>query len=73
MREEYPLLIALEADRWTLMSIHHTSEPGIESSLTPTHSSQIARLTIDERLTNLRLRDPNLSKHMVSLPWEDAE
>ena len=74
MREEHPLLIALEADRWTLMSINHTSQPGIESSRTQTPSSRIAALTNHrERLTNRRWRDPNSSTHMVALPWEDAE
>ena len=28
MRQEHPLLIALEVDRWTLMSINHTSRTG---------------------------------------------
>ena len=57
MRAEHPLLIALEADRWTLMSIHHTSQTGdrVESHAEPlvsdrrtdhrreTDESQIAR------------------------------
>ncbi len=71
--EEHHFLIALEADRWTFMSRTAPAEPRIESSLMQTPSSRIAALTIDERLTNLRLHDPNSSKHMVSLPWEDAE
>jgi hypothetical protein len=73
MRAEHPLLIALEAERWTFMPISATAKPGIVSSLTQNHSSQIAALPIDERLTNLRLRGPNSSKNIVSLLWEDAE
>jgi hypothetical protein len=76
MRQEQPLLIALEADRWTLMSIMAPSEPGIEPNLTKTPPSRCAALTIDDRLdisTDLRLRDQNSSKNMVALPWEDAE
>jgi hypothetical protein len=55
------------------MPISATAKPGIVSSLTQNHSSQIAALPIDERLTNLRLRGPNSSKNIVSLLWEDAE
>ena len=73
MREEYPLLIALEVDRWTLMPRTAPAEPGVDSSLTKTHSSRLAALTIDGRQTASRLRDPNSSKNMVSLPWEDDE
>src|SRR6185437_11226638 len=73
VREEHPLLIALEADWWTLMPRTAIVEPGVDSSLTRTHSSRLAALTIDERLTDSRFRDPNSSKNMVSLPWEDAE
>ncbi|MDI3464686.1 MAG: hypothetical protein OJF50_003507 [Nitrospira sp.] len=69
MREEYPLLIALEADRWTLMPRTATAEPGGDSSRTMTHSSRLAALTIDDRLTDIRFRDSNSSKNMVSLPW----
>ena len=71
--EEHPFLIALEAERWIFMSITAPAEPGIESSLTQMHSSRIAALTNDDRLMNLRLRNPKSSKHMVALPWEDAE
>jgi len=71
--EEYPLLIALEAETWTFMPITAPAEPGIESSLTQTPSSRIASLTIDDRLTDIRFRDPNSWKNMASLPWEDAE
>jgi hypothetical protein len=73
MRDEHPLLIALEADRWIFMPRTAPVEPGIESSLTQTPSSRIAALTIGDRLTNLRLRAKNSSKNMVALPWEDAE
>jgi len=73
VQEEYPLLIALEAERWTLMPITATAEPEGDSSRTQMHASHLASLTIDERLTDLRLRDPNSSKNMVSVPWEDDE
>ena len=68
MQEEYPLLIALEAERWTLMPITATAEPEGDSSRTQMHASHLASLTIDERLTDL-----NSSKNMVSVPWEDDE
>lgn len=56
------------------MPINHTSRTGDRvESYTDVIVSRIAALTLDERLTNLRLRDPNSSKNMVSLPWEDAE
>ena len=50
------------------MPITATAKPGIESSLMQIRSPRIAALTIDDRLTNLRLRDPNSSKNIVSLP-----
>ena len=73
MREAHPLLSALEADRWILMSRNQTRRAGVELSLIQTGSSRVASLTIDDRLTNLRVRDPNSSQNMVALPWEDAE
>ena len=73
MREEHPLLIALEADRRILMSINHTSRTGDRAEFYQTPSSRIAALTIDDRLMSRRLRNPNSSTHMVALPWEDAE
>src|SRR5574337_1051436 len=73
VEEEHPLLIALEAERWTLMPRTAPAEPGVDSSSTKTQSSRLASLIIGDRLTDIRFRDPNSSKNMVSLPWEDAE
>ncbi|TKB59758.1 MAG: hypothetical protein E8D48_14465 [Nitrospira sp.] len=73
MREEHPLLIALEADRWTLMSRNYTSRTGdrVES---------YADAIVSDRLTDHRreidkspIAHSNSSTHMVALPWEDAE
>ncbi|OQW30796.1 MAG: hypothetical protein A4E19_08570 [Nitrospira sp. SG-bin1] len=58
MRQEHPLLIALEAERWMFMSRTTPAEPGIKSSLTQTSSSRIASLTIDNRLTDLQIARP---------------
>jgi hypothetical protein len=68
MREEHPLLVALEEDRRTLMPRTATAESGVESNRTQVRSSRIAALTIDEGLTDLRLRNPHSSQHMVALP-----
>ncbi len=73
MREEHPLMIALEADSWTLMPITATAEPGVDSSITKTQSSRIASLTIDDLPTDIKFRDPNSSKNMFSLPLEGNE
>ncbi|MDI3464692.1 MAG: hypothetical protein OJF50_003513 [Nitrospira sp.] len=73
MREEYPLLIALEADGWTLMPRTATAGPRVDSSSMKAQSSRIASLTIDDLLTDIRFRDSNSSKNMVALPWEDDE
>jgi hypothetical protein len=40
MRQEHPLLIALEADRRTFMSRTAPAQPGVESSRTQMHSSR---------------------------------
>lgn len=53
------------------MSITTPAVPGSESSLTQTHSSRA--LINDDRLMDLRFRNPNSSQHLVALPWEDAE
>ena len=73
MREEHPLLIALEAERRTRMSRNYTSRTGdrVESYADAIVSDR--RADFDDRLTNRRWRDPNSSTHMVALPWEDAE
>ncbi|MGZ8382333.1 MAG: hypothetical protein ACXWWH_12180 [Nitrospira sp.] len=72
-REEHPLMIALEADSWTLMPITATAEPGIDSGITKTQSSRIATLTIDDIPTDIKFRDPHSSKNMFSLPLEGNE
>jgi hypothetical protein len=72
MRAEHPLLIALEAERWTLMSMYHTSRTGdrVESHADALVSDRLA----DRRETDeSQIARPHSSKHMVSLPWEDAE
>ena len=74
MREEHHLMIALEADIWILMSITATGESGVDSSAMKTKTSRIAPLTIDDTLTHIRgYHDPNSSKRMFSLPWENDE
>ncbi|BFU92663.1 MAG: hypothetical protein NTAFB01_38500 [Nitrospira sp.] len=35
--------------------------------------TRLVSLTIDDRLMESRLRDPNSSKNMVAVPWEDDE
>jgi hypothetical protein len=55
------------------MPIAATAEPGVDSSITKRHSSRLTSLTFDDRLTDIRFRDPNSSKNMVPLPWEDDE
>jgi hypothetical protein len=49
------------------MPITATAEPGVESSLAQTRSSRFTALTNDDRLMDLRLRDPHSSKNMVAL------
>lgn len=66
-------MIALKVDIWNLMPITATAETRVDSSNTKTQSSRIASLTIDDRLTDPRLCDPNSSKRMFSLPWEGVE
>ncbi|NGZ97822.1 MAG: hypothetical protein CV089_17160 [Nitrospira sp. WS110] len=68
MRQEHPLVIALEADTWTLMPITATGEPGFDSGVTKTKLSRIAPLTIDEISTDMKFYDPHSSKSMFSLP-----
>ncbi len=58
-------MIALEAERWTLMPITATAEPGVGSGVTKTEASRIAPLTIDEILTDIKFRDPNSLKKNI--------
>jgi hypothetical protein len=43
MQQKHPLLVALEADRWTLMSITAPAEPVALLTIDETDGSQIAR------------------------------
>ena len=55
MREEHPLLIALEADRRIFMPRIATAKPRDVSSLRQIPSFWIATLTVDDRLTDLQI------------------
>jgi hypothetical protein len=55
------------------MPITAPAEPGGDVRITKTHSSRLAALAIVGRQTASKLRDPNSSKNMVSVPWEDDE
>ncbi|MDK2742573.1 MAG: hypothetical protein H8K03_07785 [Nitrospira sp.] len=70
MREEYPLLIALGGGSMEVHAKHRNRRSG---SRVVRRRTRLAALTNDDRLMDLRLRDPNSSKNMVALPWEDAE
>jgi hypothetical protein len=73
MREEHPLMIALEADSWTSMPITATAEQWGDLSITNTQSSRAASVTIDDLPTDIKFLDPNSSKNMFSLPLEGNE
>lgn len=73
MREEHPLMIALEVGVLMLMPIAATGEPAIDSSVAKTQWNRIDPLTVDDRLTDVRCRDQYSSKSMFSLPWEGDE
>ena len=73
MREEHPLIIALEVEIRTFMRMTATAEPGVGFGGTPTKTSCIGQLIIDEIPAALTFHDPHSSKSMFSLPWEGDE
>jgi hypothetical protein len=55
------------------MEVHAKHRNRRSGSRVVRRRTRLAALTNDDRLMDLRLRDPNSSKNMVALPWEDAE
>ncbi|MGC4096062.1 MAG: hypothetical protein QM706_03010 [Nitrospira sp.] len=70
MREEYPLLIALRGGWVDAHAKNHNRRTG---GRVIRRGSRLAALTIDDRLMDFKLRDPNSSKNMVALSLEDDE